>query len=75
MNENIILKEMNVKSTSIFKKVCIHLLVFLKISMLENEWIKTTRYCNYVPVSNDFCSKICIVANVAFKMSSHYKAF
>lgn len=49
--------------------------------MLENEWIKTTRYCNYVPVSNDFsvsndfCSKICIVANVAFKMSSHYKAF
>lgn len=53
MNENIILKEMNVKSTSIFKKVCIHLLVFLKISMLENEWIKTTRYCNYVPVSND----------------------
>lgn len=54
MNENIILKEMNVKSTSIFKKVCIHLLVFLKISMLENEWIKTTRYSNYVPVSNDF---------------------
>lgn len=54
MNENIILKEMNVKSTSIFKKVCIHLLVFLKISVLENEWIKTTRYCNYVPVSDDF---------------------
>lgn len=22
-----------------------------------------------------FCSKICIVANVALKMSSHYKAF
>lgn len=54
MNENIILKEMNVKSISIFKKVCKYLFVFLKILMLEYEWIKIIRYCNYVLVFNDF---------------------
>lgn len=36
------------------KKVCIYLFVFLKILMLENEWIKIIRYCNYVLVFNDF---------------------
>lgn len=43
--------------------------------MLENEWIKIIRYCNYVLVFNDFCFKICIVVNVVFKMLLYYKVF